>query len=348
LDRGDLTAIIDWMPHGRAFVVKQPKLFEAEVLPRFFKQTKYLSFTRQLNLWSYKRITRGMDAGAYYHPLFLPGKLHLTMRMKRQKIKGTGTRPIANPSAEPKFYYQYKHVALVRKTPGPLPPLRSERIANLNMGNTAPSSSVSDILQQQTMSITAQLGSFDGLVGITVPQRQLALAGLSSAASSNPAALSLAPSTISILPHSANSAILKYLATELHPKQHDESRNLTVAPPRTDRPAFAQAGAYLALQQHDNVNISAANIQLLDRLLNIPVHPSLPSLLAAPAAPALTPLTPAAFAYLDSTRRAAMLELSTLAGYHPHLQALAPPAQPLCTSLRSQPCHRSHALQEKH
>ena len=62
----------------------------AQVLPRFFKQTKYLSFTRQLNLWGFKRITRGIDAGAYYHELFLPGRTNLSMRMKRQKIKGTG------------------------------------------------------------------------------------------------------------------------------------------------------------------------------------------------------------------------------------------------------------------
>ena len=91
LDRGDLSAIIDWMSHGRAFIVKQPKIFAAQVLPRFFKQTKYLSFTRQLNLWGFKRITRGIDAGAYYHELFLPGRTNLSMRMKRQKIKGTGT-----------------------------------------------------------------------------------------------------------------------------------------------------------------------------------------------------------------------------------------------------------------
>jgi hypothetical protein len=65
LDRSDLVDIISWMPHGRAFIVKKPKLFAVDVLPRFFKQTKYLSFTRQLNLWGFKRITKGLDGGAY-------------------------------------------------------------------------------------------------------------------------------------------------------------------------------------------------------------------------------------------------------------------------------------------
>mmetsp|Transcript_34804 Transcript_34804/g.73437 ORF Transcript_34804/g.73437 Transcript_34804/m.73437 type:complete len:289 (-) Transcript_34804:195-1061(-) len=90
LDRSDLDDIIDWMPHGRSFIVKKPKLFTTNVLPRFFKQTKFLSFTRQLNLWGFKRITRGVDAGAYYHELFLRGRPYLAMRMRRQKIKGTG------------------------------------------------------------------------------------------------------------------------------------------------------------------------------------------------------------------------------------------------------------------
>lgn len=135
LDRGDLTDIITWLPHGRAFLVRQSKLFTSQVLPRFFRQTKFLSFTRQLNLWGYKRITRGTDAGAYYHELFLPGRPNLALRMKRLKIKGTGIRPILNPAGEPKFYRDYKFVELMPRTKVPLPPLPNERIASL-MGNT--------------------------------------------------------------------------------------------------------------------------------------------------------------------------------------------------------------------
>jgi hypothetical protein len=71
LDRSDLVDIISWMPHGRAFIVKKPKLFAVDVLPRFFKQTKYLSFTRQLNLWGFKRITKGLDGGAYVSSPFM-------------------------------------------------------------------------------------------------------------------------------------------------------------------------------------------------------------------------------------------------------------------------------------
>jgi hypothetical protein len=92
------------MPHGRAFIVKAPQLFVHEVLPKFFKQSKFMSFTRQLNLWGFKRLTRGMDNGAYYHPLFLRGRPLLCSKMKRQKVKVTSNHPSSLPIVEPNFY----------------------------------------------------------------------------------------------------------------------------------------------------------------------------------------------------------------------------------------------------
>ena len=136
LDLDDLSAIIDWMPHGRAFIVKRPKTIAAQVLTRFFKQTKLTSFTRQLNLWGFKRITRGTDSGAYYHELFLRGRPDLALRMKRYKIKGNGTRAIPCPEQEPNFYYNYPCIPRVpvSRVPMPLSYLPSERIANLKQG----------------------------------------------------------------------------------------------------------------------------------------------------------------------------------------------------------------------
>lgn len=130
LDRSDLVDIISWMPHGRAFIVKKPKLFAVDVLPRFFKQTKYLSFTRQLNLWGFKRITKGLDGGAYYHELFLRGRPYLAMRMKRHKVKGTGIKLTPNPSAEPLFYRDYPYMEQLDETRSiaPLPPLPPGRV----------------------------------------------------------------------------------------------------------------------------------------------------------------------------------------------------------------------------
>lgn len=67
----------------------------------------FLSFSpnyRQLNLWGFKRLTKGQDNGAYYHELFLRGKPLLAMRMRRQRIKGTGVKLSSDPSREPNFY----------------------------------------------------------------------------------------------------------------------------------------------------------------------------------------------------------------------------------------------------
>lgn len=129
LDRADMEAIISWMPHGRAFVVLQPQQLRDNVLPRFFKQTKFMSFTRQLNLWGFKRITKGDDAGAYYHELFLRGRPRLAMLMRRQKIKGTGIKLTPNPETEPNFYKISEKRPLPAVDPSkrknkPLPPLR--------------------------------------------------------------------------------------------------------------------------------------------------------------------------------------------------------------------------------
>eukprot|EP00979_Chaetoceros_neogracilis_P013073 scaffold3655_cov260-Chaetoceros_neogracile.AAC.5 len=129
LDRPDMETIITWMPHGRAFVVLQPQQLRDNVLPRFFKQTKFMSFTRQLNLWGYKRITKGDDSGAYYHELFLRGRSRLAMLMRRQKIKGTGIKLTPNPATEPNFYKISEKRPLPAIDPSkwknkPLPPLR--------------------------------------------------------------------------------------------------------------------------------------------------------------------------------------------------------------------------------
>lgn len=62
------------------------------------------SFQRQLNLYGFRRITQGPDAGAYYHEMFLQGRPALCYRMKRQKVKGTGHKQPADVNTEPNFY----------------------------------------------------------------------------------------------------------------------------------------------------------------------------------------------------------------------------------------------------
>lgn len=96
--------VVGWLPHGRAFIVRKPKEFTATIMPRFFRQSKLTSFQRQLNLYGFRRLTQGADAGAYYHELFLRGRPQLSLRMQRQKVKGTGHKQPADAQTEPNFY----------------------------------------------------------------------------------------------------------------------------------------------------------------------------------------------------------------------------------------------------
>ncbi len=100
----ELKSTVSWQPHGRCFVVHEPKLFEESVLGRFFQQNKYQSFQRQLNLYGFRRITKGPDRGGYYHELFLRNREFLCCKMKRTKVKGTGFRKASDTTTEPNFY----------------------------------------------------------------------------------------------------------------------------------------------------------------------------------------------------------------------------------------------------
>lgn len=96
--------IVSWKPHGRAFRVHDPRRFQQEVLSRYFKTSQINSFRKQLSLWNFKRITKGEDAGSYYHPRFLRALPGLMKQMHCKKIKGIGKALVANPDAEPNFY----------------------------------------------------------------------------------------------------------------------------------------------------------------------------------------------------------------------------------------------------
>lgn len=136
IDQAGFGHVVSWQSHGRAFKIHRPSEFVEQIMPEYFRQSKLTSFQRQLNLvrpllslrsfnffyhsfhcrshrfhsfisflqYGFSRLTRGLDAGSYYHELFLRGRGGLAKTMQRTKVKGTRYKAASNPEAEPDFY----------------------------------------------------------------------------------------------------------------------------------------------------------------------------------------------------------------------------------------------------
>lgn len=99
------TDVISWLPHGRAFRVHRPEIFVRDLMPSYFKMSKFSSFQRQLHMYSFQRLTtNGPDRGGYYHPQFLRGSPRLVVEMKRTRVNGKKCRKPADPSKEPDLH----------------------------------------------------------------------------------------------------------------------------------------------------------------------------------------------------------------------------------------------------
>mmetsp|Transcript_5597 Transcript_5597/g.8246 ORF Transcript_5597/g.8246 Transcript_5597/m.8246 type:complete len:379 (-) Transcript_5597:122-1258(-) len=102
LDDPEMTHIIAWMPHGRAWRILNPKQFVKEVLTKYFDYCNYNSFVRLINAWGFRRLASGPDRHAYYHELFLRGLPHLHSRMRR--VTGRDEKPPIDQEDEPDLY----------------------------------------------------------------------------------------------------------------------------------------------------------------------------------------------------------------------------------------------------
>mmetsp|Transcript_14587 Transcript_14587/g.40538 ORF Transcript_14587/g.40538 Transcript_14587/m.40538 type:complete len:379 (-) Transcript_14587:56-1192(-) len=83
--------VISWQG-DRAFKVHNQKQFEDLIMKKYFKQTQYKSFQRQLNIYGFKRVKVGSHFGSYTHPYLVRGEAAICRFMVRTKIKNRGTR----------------------------------------------------------------------------------------------------------------------------------------------------------------------------------------------------------------------------------------------------------------
>lgn len=90
--------VVSWLPHGNSFVILRPEIFATTVLPRYFAPEgsskggavhKYPSFTRRLNRWGFRQVSRGADAGAFCHELFRRDEPEACRGMVCQKSRKT-------------------------------------------------------------------------------------------------------------------------------------------------------------------------------------------------------------------------------------------------------------------
>jgi len=91
-ERKGFANIVSWMMDGRAFKVHDQKLFESQIMSRYFNQTMYKSFQRQLNIYGFQRVTSGESKGSYTHDLLVRGKPDICRFMVRTKIKKKGSK----------------------------------------------------------------------------------------------------------------------------------------------------------------------------------------------------------------------------------------------------------------
>ncbi|KAL7554424.1 hypothetical protein ACHAWF_018173, partial [Thalassiosira exigua] len=77
-----------WIEDGRAFAIKDKDALMNTLAPMFFNQTKFRSFTRQLNLWGFKRLRHN----EWRHEHFVRGNVPRMRLIERTEVKGGAAR----------------------------------------------------------------------------------------------------------------------------------------------------------------------------------------------------------------------------------------------------------------
>jgi hypothetical protein len=93
--------IVAWMPHGKSFRVHSQEDFVKSIMPSYFNQTKFTSFTRQLYMYGFQKVQDGSDKGAFFHSQFVKENKSLCLTMGRKKDKPSLHPYYNNTSAFP-------------------------------------------------------------------------------------------------------------------------------------------------------------------------------------------------------------------------------------------------------
>eukprot|EP01038_Epipyxis_sp_PR26KG_P007302 gene7302-9949_t len=75
--------VIRWHENGISFKICDHKRFESEIIPKYFRHSQMSSVQRQLNLYGFKCVSRGVDKGTFYHHQFKRGDWENVKAMQR-------------------------------------------------------------------------------------------------------------------------------------------------------------------------------------------------------------------------------------------------------------------------
>lgn len=89
-DANGFADIVSWNKEGNGFMVHNKERFTKEIVPKYYNQTRYKSFQRQLSLYGFQRTTTGANKGLRYHEKLRRGMKHLCREMKPVGYKPRG------------------------------------------------------------------------------------------------------------------------------------------------------------------------------------------------------------------------------------------------------------------
>ena len=144
-------SIIAWIPTGNAFRILDSDKFQSEVIPKYFKHSKFASFLRQLNLYGFRRVTKGEAQGAYVHPKFQAGKPELVSEIRR--LVGKANKPA--PAPKP-VVVAVPMMSVVAAAPASAPSLPSLLVKRQYLAESEAAKYKQQILEAQRICLTGQ------------------------------------------------------------------------------------------------------------------------------------------------------------------------------------------------
>uniref|UniRef100_A0A7S4ID02 HSF-type DNA-binding domain-containing protein n=1 Tax=Vannella robusta TaxID=1487602 RepID=A0A7S4ID02_9EUKA len=89
-------SIITWSASGKSFVILNPRAFEKQILPLYFKHNNINSYVRQLNTYQFAKVSASMSVNGsleFSHPHFQKDRADKLAKIQRRKRKRNTEKP---------------------------------------------------------------------------------------------------------------------------------------------------------------------------------------------------------------------------------------------------------------